>query len=293
MKRILFLLFFIAMTVPELSAQESFSVYFDSNKHDMNPAQLKPLEDWIKNSSDVKIVAVEGYTDEDGSTAHNDSLAARRVNTVLSYLRGKIAIRDDFRTRSYGERHKHSAVKAENRKVTIYYIEAKDLARENEILGIPEPQVVKRVITYPRRITVDNPDGTKSTFELNIDFMHEVADAKVGDKLKLADMHFVLNTFAIVKESRPTLYELLIVMQRNPTLAIEIEGHLCCNPVDRQNLSTQRAKAIHNFLLSHGIEKHRLSFKGFGSSQPVYPLPEKNEAERAANRRVEIKIVSR
>ncbi len=293
MKRIHILLFFIAILAPELTAQESFSVYFDSNKHDMTAAQLKPLENWIKNSSDVKIVAVDGYTDEDGSASHNDSLAMRRVNTVLSYLRGKIAIRDDFRTRSYGERHKQSAVKAENRKVTIYYIEAKDLARENEILGIAEPQVVKRVITYPKRITVDNPDGTKSTFELNIDFMHEVADAKVGDKLKLADMHFVVNTFAIVRESRPKLYELLIVMQRNPTLAIEIEGHLCCNPVDRQNLSTQRAKAIHNFLLNHGIEKHRLSFKGFGSSEPVYPLPEKNEAERAANRRVEIKIVSR
>lgn len=289
-----FLLLLFACVIPGFWAQEAFSVYFDSNKYDMTPQQFKPFEDWISASSDVKIVAIDGYTDEDGSSAHNDSLSQRRVNTILSFVRGKIAIRDDFKTRSYGERHKQSPVKAENRKVTIYYIQAKDLARENEILGlVPASQVVKRVVTYPKRITVDNPDGTKSTFELNVDFMHEVADAQPGSKLKLADMHFVVNTFAIVRESRPTLYELLIVMQRNPSLVIEIEGHLCCNPVDRQNLSTQRAKAIHNFLVNHGIEKRRISFKGFGSSQPVFPLPEADESQRAANRRVEIKIVSR
>ena len=38
------------------------------------------------------------------------------------------------------------------------------------------------------------------------------------------------------------------------------------------------------------IPKSRLSYQGFGSTQPIFPLPEKNEAERAANRRVEILI---
>jgi flagellar motor protein MotB len=62
-------------------------------------------------------------------------------------------------------------------------------------------------------------------------------------------------------------------------------------PVDRTDLSTQRAKAIYNFLLNHDIQKDRLSYKGFGSSQPIFALPEKDEQERAANRRVEILIV--
>jgi flagellar motor protein MotB len=62
-------------------------------------------------------------------------------------------------------------------------------------------------------------------------------------------------------------------------------------PVDRTDLSTQRAKAIYNFLITNDVYRARLSYKGFGSTQPIYPLPEKNEAERAANRRVEILIV--
>ena len=87
------------------------------------------------------------------------------------------------------------------------------------------------------------------------------------------------------------MYELLLVLQKNPNLKIQIQGHLCCMPVDRTDLSTQRAKAIHNFLVKQDIFKDRLSYKGFGSSQPIYALPEKNEQERAANRRVEILIV--
>jgi outer membrane protein OmpA-like peptidoglycan-associated protein len=64
-------------------------------------------------------------------------------------------------------------------------------------------------------------------------------------------------------------------------------------PFDRADLSTQRAKALYNFLLNQNISKDRLSYKGFGSSQPIYALPEKNEQERAANRRVEILIVNK
>lgn len=96
----------------------------------------------------------------------------------------------------------------------------------------------------------------------------------------------------LYQKSRGKLYELLLVLQSNPQLKIEIQGHLCCMPVDRLDLSTQRAKAVYNFLVSNQIYPARLSYKGFGSSQPLFPLPEKNEEQRAANRRVEILIVS-
>ena len=88
------------------------------------------------------------------------------------------------------------------------------------------------------------------------------------------------------------MYELLVVMQKNATLAIEIQGHLCCMPVDRLDLSTQRAKAINNFLIANGINEKRITYRGFGSTMPIYPLPEKDETQRAANRRVEIMIVA-
>ena len=123
--------------------------------------------------------------------------------------------------------------------------------------------------------------------------MKKVGEAKSGEKIKIENLNFVINTFAVVNESRGKLYELLLVLQKNPSLKIEIQGHLCCMPTDRVDLSTQRAKALYNFLLNQNISKDRLSYKGFGSSQPLYALPEKDEQERAANRRVEILIVNK
>ena len=123
--------------------------------------------------------------------------------------------------------------------------------------------------------------------------MKKVGDAKTGEKLKIDNLNFVINTFAVVPESRGKLYELLLILQSNPSLKIEIQGHLCCMPIDRTDLSTQRAKAIYNFLIANDVYRTRLSYKGFGSSDPIYPLPEKDEKERAANRRVEILIVDK
>src|SRR5690606_3891990 len=114
----------------------------------------------------VKVVAINGYTDEDGTTGFNDTLAQKRVRTVASWIRGKIKMRDDFRTRSFGELHKHSAVKAENRKVTIYYLLEKDLPREDEILGINQKVATARVpVKYPVNLTLQNPNGTTSEFK--------------------------------------------------------------------------------------------------------------------------------
>jgi len=273
-------------------SQEQFSVFFDSNKYDLKKSENDKFRDWIKTHSDVKIVAINGYTDEDGTTGFNDTLAQKRVGFVFSQINGKVKIREDFKTRSFGELHNLSKNKAENRKVSVFYIEGKDLAREDEILGIKKVAEEKPIVSYPSQVFIENPNGTKTEYKLDVNFMRKIADAKVGDKLKIDNLNFVINTFAIVNESRGKLYELLTVLRRNPNLKIQIQGHLCCMPTDRTDLSTQRAKAIFNFLVTNKIEKSRLSYKGFGSTEPIFPLPEKDESERAANRRVEIAIVA-
>ena len=288
-------LILFCLTFLTASAQQQFSVYFDSNKFDLKKTESAKLESWIATHKEDKIVAMHGFTDEDGTSGFNDTLAQKRVNVIFKTIQGKIKIRDDFKTRSFGEQHQLSKNKSENRKVIVYFITAAELPRENEILGIkPEPVVAveKPEIRYPERIVLENPDGSEAAFVLDVNFMKQVALANVGEKLKVDNLNFVINTFAVVPESRRKLYELLIVMEMNPNLKIEIQGHLCCMLVDRIDLSTQRAKAIYNFLVSNKISKSRLSYKGFGSSQPIHPLPEKDESQRAANRRVEIAIVA-
>lgn len=295
---ILFVLGFIA----NISAQEQFSIYFDSNKYELNKSQTKRLNDWLKINKESKVLGAYGFCDEDGSTIHNDTLSKRRVDFVYNLIKSKIKIREDFKSISFGELHSQSKVKAENRKVSLYYILPKDFSREAEIVKVkksvpekpietPKVEIPKKEVKYPEKMVFENPDGSKTTFLLDTIFMKKVASAPKGEKLKIENLNFVINTFAVVNESRPKLYELLYVLKNNPQLKIEIQGHLCCNPVDKIDLSTQRAKAICNFLTSQGIERSRLSYKGFGSTMPIYPLPEKSEIERAANRRVEILII--
>ena len=274
------------------AAQEQFSVFFDSNKHELTTAERTKLDGWITANPEIKILAIHGFTDEDGTTGFNDTLASRRVGSIYNMVKGKLKIRDDFKIISFGEKFAQSQNKAENRKAVIFYLLPKDLARENEILGLTPMPKPKPKIDFPSKISIKNPDGKIVEYKLDTVFMRKVNEAKTGEKLKLENLNFVVNTFAIVPESRAKMFELLLVMQNNPDLKIEIHGHLCCQPVDRLDLSTQRAKAIHNFLIANDIYKGRLSYKGFGSTQPIYPLPEKDETQRAANRRVEIMIVA-
>jgi len=45
--------------------------------------------------------------------------------------------------------------------------------------------------------------------------------------------------------------------------------------------------------LSNGIEASRISYKGWGHSNPIYPYPERSEEEKTLNRRVELVIISK
>jgi outer membrane protein OmpA-like peptidoglycan-associated protein len=290
-KLICILFFLVPMLI---QAQEEFSVYFDSNKFDLKKTENIKLDTWINSNREVKIVAINGYTDEDGTSDFNDTLAQKRVNQIFNVVKNRVKIREDFKTRSFGERHKHSKVKAENRKVTIYYLLEKDLPREDEILGIKKEVPVSRpkeMPKYPSSITVQNPNGTSTELKFDVDFMEKVTIAKPGEKIKLENLNFQLNTFAITPDSRSKMYELLEIMKQNPQMKIQIQGHICCMQNDKQDLSTKRAKAIAKFLEFNGIADERVTFKGFGVTQPIYTIPEKSEEERAGNRRVEIEII--
>ncbi|KGO92553.1 OmpA family protein [Flavobacterium subsaxonicum] len=290
---ILILVLFPAM----LTAQEQFSVFFESNKYDLTKKEQGRLQDWISANATSKVLAINGYTDEDGTIGLNDTLSQRRVTTVFGAIKGKVPARSDFKTRSFGKLHKQSPVKAENRKVTIYFLQEKDLARENEVLGITEtpkptvPSKPKGPVNYPATVMAMGPGGKEEELKLDQAFMKQLGEAKTGEKIRIPNLNFYENTFGVMPDSRPRLFELLEVMKANPQLKIKLQGHVCCMKADRNNLSTQRAKAIMMFLNKSGIDKSRLSFEGFGVSQPMYPIPEKDADEREANRRVEVLIV--
>ena len=294
MKKLLFIAILLMPVL--LAAQEQFSVYFDSNKYELTKKENDRLISWIAANAESKVLAINGYTDEDGTSGYNDTLAQRRVNYVYNLVKNNVPTRSDFKTHSFGELHRQSANKAENRKVTLYYLQHKDLHKENEILGIkdePKPSVepIKKEVIYPETAMAHGPGGKEEELKLDVAFMKQVAATPAGQKIVIPNLNFYENTYVIMPDSRPRLYELLEVMRANPQLKIKLQGHVCCMTADRKNLSRDRAKAIVLFLTANGIDRARMTFEGFGVTQPIYTIPEKTPEEREANRRVEVLIV--
>lgn len=254
-------------------SQEQVTFYFDTDKFELNKTESAKLQQWIAENKTSKILSITGSTDEVGTSGYNDTLSQKRVSYVFNQVNGKINIRPDFKSISLGEKGATSTNKAENRKAIIHYLLEKDLEKEDEILGIKE--AVEVII--PENATLEE----------------KVKLSKVGAKIVLKNINFYQNTFATVPESQGAMYDLLYVMQNNPNLKIEIQGHICCIAKDYRNLSTDRAKQIKRFLVYSGIPQHRIQTKGFGVSQPIYPIPEASEEQAAANRRVEIQILSK
>ena len=73
---------------------------------------------------------------------------------------------------------------------------------------------------------------------------------------------------------------------------VEIGGHTNGIPEHAycDRLSTQRAKAVAEYLVRRGIKQGRLKYKGYGKRQPV--ATNKTPDGRKRNQRVEIKILS-
>jgi outer membrane protein OmpA-like peptidoglycan-associated protein len=94
----------------------------------------------------------------------------------------------------------------------------------------------------------------------------------------------------LLNTSRPVLDEIVTLLNTNPGLTLLIEGHSSAegNLDFNMKLSADRAKSVETYLVSKGIDKNRITTKGFG---PTQPLNDGNTpAERAANRRVELKL---
>jgi outer membrane protein OmpA-like peptidoglycan-associated protein len=135
---------------------------------------------------------------------------------------------------------------------------------------------------------------TKNQLTVSYDVLLE--PIKSGAKVNLKNIQFYGNRFDLLPSARPTLDALLLFMKINPTVSIEVEGHVNGprqkNSKEYQELSYSRAYAVKEFLMKKGVNKERLDFKGYGNSRMLYPDP-KNSYQEAANRRVEIKILSK
>lgn len=94
---------------------------------------------------------------------------------------------------------------------------------------------------------------------------------KTGSNLTLKNIFFDTNMATLLLPSITELEVLIGLLQENPKMAIEIQGHTDNTGSDNQNmlLSEARAKAVYNYLLERNIEVERLTYKGYGKNKPI------------------------
>lgn len=149
---------------------------------------------------------------------------------------------------------------------------------------LPDPKLT--IVDKSQNISSENADGTtkeqnstiaKETGKTNLALVSEKSgyDFKIGDDLGkcfgIKMIYFALDKYFINNQATLDLEKIVSVLNQYPTMKIYIRSHTDCRQTVNYNLvlSEKRAKATMNFLLQKGIDKSRLTAKGYGQSQLI------------------------
>jgi outer membrane protein OmpA-like peptidoglycan-associated protein/LysM repeat protein len=86
----------------------------------------------------------------------------------------------------------------------------------------------------------------------------------------LPNILYDLDKYDLRAESKVSLDGLVVTLNENPTIVIELGSHTDTRADDQYNivLSNNRAKSVVDYLISKGIDKERLVYKGYGETVP-------------------------
>lgn len=115
-----------------------------------------------------------------------------------------------------------------------------------------------------------------------------------GDDLVLnipSGITFAYDSADVQPQFQRTLDQVAGTLAEYKQTYVDVYGHTDSTGSDAYNeaLSQRRATSVADYLSAHGVQSARLGTRGYGKTQPI--APNDTDAGRAANRRVEVKIV--
>jgi len=113
----------------------------------------------------------------------------------------------------------------------------------------------------------------------------------IADVIRLEGVTFAFNSDQITADERGALNEVADILRRYPDLRVEVAGHTDSvgNPSYNQGLSERRARAVLEYLVADGIDRSRMTARGYGPTAPI--ASNTTDAGRTMNRRVELRII--
>ena len=171
---------------------------------------------------------------------------------------------------------------------------------------LPKPDTVTKIVyvrdtvqnTVVVRDTVQNTVVVRDTVTNTVvvrDTVTIIKEIPVEIQQTMRDLSntlFEFNKFNLGEKARGYLDEIVDWLVENPKVNVEIGGHTdgIGSQEYNQKLSENRAKTVYNYFVEHGVNKNRLSYKGYGKTEPI--ADNSTEAGRQQNRRVELKIIN-
>jgi outer membrane protein OmpA-like peptidoglycan-associated protein len=124
----------------------------------------------------------------------------------------------------------------------------------------------------------------------NFDPKMKAKDLKVGYTFRLENLYFQADSANITNNAERVLTELVNFLKDNPEVSIEVGGHTNGLPAHEycDRLSSARAKNVARFLTLNGIDRRRITHKGYGKRKPI--ADNDTDQGKRLNQRVEVKI---
>jgi len=140
---------------------------------------------------------------------------------------------------------------------------------------------------YSENFDLENISDSLNFYEIEI-FLTPIL---INTKITLKNIFFDTDSYKINPKSYVELNKLVEFLSNNSQVEIQVNGHTDSigNFIYNMDLSKNRANAIVNYLISKGIKQERLSYKGFGFTQPI--ADNQTFEGRKQNRRTEILIL--
>jgi outer membrane protein OmpA-like peptidoglycan-associated protein len=103
---------------------------------------------------------------------------------------------------------------------------------------------------------------------------------------------FDTGSAALKPTTDATLLEIARTVKTRNRTFVDVLAHTDTtgSPQGNAALSERRAAAVASYLGAHGVSRARIASRGLGETAPLYN-PETDETQRAANRRIEIRLI--
>ncbi len=184
----------------------------------------------------------------------------------------------------------------------VYYLKSIDAHKTLQPAKSEHVYEVTPGETYELFAAADGFYSKRDTFQVSGDYKgqgeHVVRLKKVvvGESIRLDHIYYDVNSADLRAESEVELDKVVGFMTDNPHLKIELGSHTDSRGSDAYNLrlSQKRAESATQYLINQGIDKTRITPKGYGESKPVNRCVNGvncSAEEHQENRRTEIKIL--